>query len=68
MTKEYYILRPDNVNRTGRKNMAKQIEIGLELHGQDALDFYEYLENPTYTQAAIDCMKAAMALPGRKTE
>lgn len=48
--------------------MAKKIEIGLELQGQDAIDFYEYMEHPTYTQAAIDCMKAALALPGRKTE
>ena len=45
--------------------MAKKIEIGLELQGQDC---YEYMKNPTYTQAAIDCMKATLALPSRKTE
>ncbi len=48
--------------------MVKKIEIGLELEGQDAIDFYEYMENPTYSPAVINCMKAALALPGRKIE
>ncbi|MCZ9313332.1 MAG: hypothetical protein O0V67_08125 [Methanocorpusculum sp.] len=48
--------------------MAKKIDLGLDLHGQDALDFFEYMEHPTYTPAAHECMKAALALPGRKTE
>lgn len=30
--------------------MAKPIELGLELEGQDAKDFDEYLANPTTTQ------------------
>lgn len=42
--------------------MAKPIEIGLELEGQDAVEFEEYMKNPTYSEAAIDCMKKAMEM------
>lgn len=40
--------------------MADMIEIGLELSGDDARDFIEYMKNPTYTKDACDCMKAAI--------
>lgn len=42
--------------------MAQKIELGLKLEGQDAIDFYEYLEHPTYTDAAIKCMKEAIEM------
>lgn len=45
--------------------MAKNIEIGLELEGQDAIDFYEYLETSTNTppsQTTVDCVKLAKML------
>ncbi len=42
--------------------MAKQIEIGLKLEGQDAVDFCKYMENPTFSQLAIDTMREAKAI------
>ena len=33
--------------------MAKPIEIGLELTGQDALDFINYMKNPDYSEDVI---------------
>jgi hypothetical protein len=29
--------------------MAKPIELGLELSGEDAVRFQQYIDNPTYT-------------------
>ena len=37
--------------------MAKPIEIGTTLSGQDAIDFIEYMRNPTYTERANEMMK-----------
>lgn len=38
--------------------MAKPIKIGLVLEGQDAVDFEEYLNNPTptFTKEGIELM------------
>jgi hypothetical protein len=41
--------------------MTRGIEIGLVLSGEDALDFIEYMKNPTYTDLADQCMKDALA-------
>lgn len=40
--------------------MAKKIEIGLELEGQDAIDFIEYMKNPQYSEDAVNCMREAL--------
>lgn len=45
--------------------MAKPIEIGLVLEGQDAVEFEEYMKNPTYSQPVIDCMKKAIQMKNR---
>ncbi|MDR2855636.1 MAG: hypothetical protein LBV40_05725 [Methanomicrobiales archaeon] len=37
--------------------MAKKIEIGTTLSGQDAIDFINYMKNPTYTDRANKMMK-----------
>ena len=37
--------------------MAKRIEIGTTLYGQDAVDFIEYMKNPTYTDRSNEMMK-----------
>ena len=39
--------------------MAKPITFGLVLEGKDALDFEEYIKNPTYTPAGIKLMEEA---------
>ena len=44
--------------------MAKKIEIGLELEGQDAIDFIEYMKNPQYSDDAVDCMREALKKSG----
>jgi hypothetical protein len=36
--------------------MAKPIEIGTVLTGQDAIDFINYMHNPTYTDRALKMM------------
>ena len=43
--------------------MAKPIEIGLVLEGQDAVDFEEYLNNPTptFTKEGIELMRDVAA-------
>ncbi|HJJ36216.1 MAG TPA: hypothetical protein O0X27_03450 [Methanocorpusculum sp.] len=49
--------------------MAKPITFGLVLEGQDALDFDEYIKNPTYTPAGIKLMEEAnRRLHARKQE
>jgi hypothetical protein len=37
--------------------MARPIEIGTILEGQDAIDFIEYMKNPTYTERANKMMQ-----------
>ena len=37
--------------------MAKPIEIGTTLTGQDSIDFIKYMQNPTYTDRAYEMMK-----------
>ena len=36
--------------------MAKPIEIGTILTGQDSIDFINYMRNPTYTDRVIEMM------------
>jgi len=37
--------------------MARKIEVGTVLEGQDAIDFIEYMKNPTYTEEAKEMMR-----------
>jgi len=37
--------------------MARRIAIGTTLTGQDAIDFIEYMKNPTYTEEANEMMR-----------
>ena len=37
--------------------MARRIEAGTTLTGQDAIDFINYMENPTYTERSNEIMK-----------
>jgi hypothetical protein len=37
--------------------MARKIEIGTVLEGQDAIDFIEYMKNPTYTERTNEIMR-----------
>ncbi|HJJ28635.1 MAG TPA: hypothetical protein O0X70_04515 [Methanocorpusculum sp.] len=39
--------------------MAKPIELGLVLEGQDALDFDEYCKNPVITEKGLHAMRIA---------
>lgn len=39
--------------------MAKPIELGLTLEGEDARRFHEYLERPTYTDDARELIRSA---------
>ena len=40
--------------------VLEKIEIGLELTGQDAKDFIEYMKNPQYSDEIIQCMTNAL--------
>ncbi len=42
--------------------MAKPIELGLELEGEDAVRFNEYLKNPRDTRKGKNLMKRAEQL------
>lgn len=42
--------------------MAKKIELGLELKGQDAVDFLNYIRNPVYTPCGEQMLKRAYEL------
>ena len=42
--------------------MADKIDIGLTLTGQDAVDFIEYMKNPTITDEGRELMRRALAL------
>ena len=37
--------------------MARRIEIGTALTGQDAIDFANYMQNPTYTERSNEIMR-----------
>jgi hypothetical protein len=37
--------------------MARRIEIGTTFSGQDAIDFINYMQNPTYTERSKEMMK-----------
>jgi hypothetical protein len=39
--------------------MAKPIEIGLVLEGEDARAFQKYLEHPTFTREGLNLMREA---------
>ena len=40
--------------------MARPIELGLVLKGQDALDFEEYCKNPVVTERGIEIARKAL--------
>lgn len=42
--------------------MAQRIDVGLELEGQDAIDFLEYLRNPTCTLRGMQIIREAYEL------
>lgn len=42
--------------------MARPIEYGLVLKGQDAVEFDEYCKNPTFTEKGIKTMRRALKL------
>jgi len=42
--------------------MADKIDIGLTLSGQDAIEFIEYMKNPTYSEDAKACMREALKM------
>lgn len=42
--------------------MAKPIEIGLVLEGDDAKKFYRYMENPTITNKGRELIREAIRL------
>ena len=46
--------------------MAKKIEIGLRLEGQDATDFINHMLHPIYTKDAYECMKEALRTSERR--
>ena len=39
--------------------MAKPIDLGLTLEGEDARCFHEYMERPTYIDAARELIRSA---------
>jgi hypothetical protein len=41
------------------ESMAKPIEIGLVLEGEDARAFQKYLEHPTFTRDGLNLMREA---------
>jgi len=44
---------------TGGNHVAKPIEIGLVLEGEDAKMFQHYLEYPTFTREGLNLMREA---------
>lgn len=40
--------------------MAKPIELGLTLEGQDAIDFDEYCKNPVVTELGLETARKAL--------
>jgi len=47
--------------------MAKPIELGLVLEGDDARRFHKYMEHPTYTEDARELIRSAAARAKRRT-
>jgi hypothetical protein len=46
----------------GSMNMAKKIELGLVLTGEDAVRFRKLMDDPEYTPKTIAVLKRAMEL------
>ena len=46
--------------------MAKPIEIGLVLEGDDAKKFYSYMDNPTITNKGRELIREAIRLSKSK--
>jgi len=42
--------------------MAKKIDLGLDLKGQDAIDFQKYIDNPEYTERSREMLEKAYAM------
>jgi hypothetical protein len=42
--------------------MARPIELGLTLEGEDARRFHEYMESPTFTKEGMDLVRQAREL------
>lgn len=42
--------------------MAKKINLGLDLDGQDAIDFKNYIANPEYTPRVLALLESAWQL------
>lgn len=40
--------------------MARPIELGLVLDGEDAREFGEYMANPTFTEKGLAAMREAL--------
>lgn len=48
--------------------MAREIELGLVLTGQDAIDFWRYQENPEYTPRVKEMLKRAYEMAMARDE
>ena len=48
--------------------MAKKIELGLDLTGQDAKDFHDYMKSPTYPPRGEQMLKRALELSKARAE
>ena len=48
--------------------MAKPIQLGLELKGEDALRFHEYMANPTIPDKGRELIKEAVRQSNKKSD
>lgn len=48
--------------------MAKPIELGLELKGEDALRFHQYMENPTIPDKGRALFREAIILSKKEND
>ena len=48
--------------------MARKIEFGLSLEGDDARAFHEYMENPDDTEAGRELIREALRLMKSETD
>jgi hypothetical protein len=48
--------------------MAKPVDLGLVLEGEDAVRFIKHMENPMYTEDVIELAKMAIASVERKQQ
>jgi len=48
--------------------MARKIEFGLSLEGDDARAFHEYMENPCDTEAGRELIREALRLVKSETD